>query len=79
MEQEGIMWRSWWDGGSTRGPIARAWNIDRWPTVYVLDQNRIIRFKNVRGEALDKAVDQLLTELKDADAQKDTEKPADEK
>ena len=63
MEQEGITWRSWWDGGSTRGPIARLWNVDRWPTIYVLDHQGVIRFKNIRGDALDEAVDQLIAQM----------------
>ena len=28
--------RSWWDGGDDK-PIARQWNVDSWPTIYVLD------------------------------------------
>ena len=34
-----------------------------WPTIYVLDGTGKIRFKNVRGEAMDKAVDELLKEM----------------
>ena len=63
LKKENITWRSWWDGGDTNGPIARAWNVSGWPTIYVLDHKGVIRFKNVRGEAMDKAVDQLLEEL----------------
>ena len=63
IKRENISWRSWWDGGSTRGPIARAWNVDRWPTIYVLDHLGTIRYKNIRGEELDKAVDLLLEEV----------------
>jgi hypothetical protein len=37
-----------------------------WPTVYVLDHKGMIRFKQVRGEELDKAIDQLLKELEPA-------------
>ena len=33
------------------------------PTIYVVDAKGVIRFKNVRGEAMDKAVDQLLKEM----------------
>lgn len=54
--------RTWWDGGSTRGPIATRWNVTGWPTIYVLDHKGVIRFKNTRGEALEKAVEQLLEE-----------------
>jgi hypothetical protein len=63
IEKEKMTWRSFWDGGSTSGPIARGWNVQSWPTIYVLDGKGIIRYKQVRGEALDKAVDALLKEL----------------
>jgi len=63
LKKENMTWRSWWDGGDTNGPIARAWNVSSWPTIYVLDHKGVIRFKNVRGEEMDKAVEQLLEEL----------------
>lgn len=63
MEKEEITWRSWWNGGSTSGPISTMWNVRGWPTIYVLDAKGVIRYKNVRGEAMDKAVDTLLAEL----------------
>jgi peroxiredoxin len=63
LKKENITWRSWWDGGDTSGPIARAWNVSGWPTIYVLDHKGVIRFKHVRGESMDKAVEQLLEEL----------------
>ncbi len=63
MDQEQITWRSWWNGGSTDGPIAKKWNVHSWPTLYVLDAKGVIRYKGVRNEAMDKAVDTLLKEL----------------
>jgi hypothetical protein len=63
LKKENITWRSWWDGGDTGGPIARAWNVSSWPTIYVLDAGGVIRFKNVRGEQMDKAVEQLVAEI----------------
>ncbi len=62
--EEKITWRSFWNGGSTSGPISTRWNVSSWPTIYVLDGEGRIRFKNVRGEKLDAAIDQLLGELK---------------
>ncbi len=47
----------------TGGPISTKWNVHGWPTIYVVDAKGVIRFKNVRGEAMDKAVDQLLKEM----------------
>jgi len=60
--QKGLAWRSFWDGGGTTGPIATRWNVKHWPTVYVLDQEGTIRFKNLYGRELDRAVDGLLQE-----------------
>jgi hypothetical protein len=62
MKAEHITWPSWWDK-STSGPIATAWNVHAWPTIYVLDAKGIIRFKDVRGAQLDHAVDTLLKEM----------------
>jgi peroxiredoxin len=63
IEKNNITWPSFWDGGSTRGPISTAWAVSGWPTLYVLDAKGVIRYKNVRGEAMDKAVDALMKEM----------------
>ena len=63
LEKENITWRSFWNGGSTNGPISNAWKVRGWPTIYVLDGNGVIRYRDVRGPAMDRAVDELLAEL----------------
>jgi hypothetical protein len=63
LKKENITWRSWWDGGNTRGPIATRWNVSGWPTIYVLDHKGVIRYRDVREHAMDEAVDALLKEL----------------
>ncbi|MAB79034.1 MAG: hypothetical protein CMJ89_06730 [Planctomycetes bacterium] len=63
LAKENITWRSFWDE-DTRGEIATAWNVSGWPTIYVLDHEGVIRFKNVRGDALDEAIDTLMAEAK---------------
>jgi len=63
LEMESITWRSFWNGGSTNGPISTAWRVRGWPTIYVLDANGVIRARDVRGEAMDREVDALLAEL----------------
>lgn len=60
----GVTWPSFFDGGNTGGPIAMQWGVSGWPTIYVLDHTGRIRFKGVRNEAMDAAVDQLLAEMK---------------
>ena len=62
MKKEQITWRSFWDGGKIGGPIATRWNVHAWPTIYVLDQQGVIRAKQLRGSALDKKVDELMKE-----------------
>jgi hypothetical protein len=64
LEKENITWRSFWNGPKgTRGPISEEWKVRGWPTIYVLDGNGVIRYRDVRGEAMDRAVDELLAEL----------------
>jgi hypothetical protein len=63
LERENITWPSFFDGGGTGGPIALAWGVTGWPTIYVLDEKGVIRFKKVRGERMDEAVNTLLAEM----------------
>ncbi len=68
LAEERITWRSFWNGSEgTQGPISRRWNVNGWPTIYVIDQEGRIRYKNVRFEALDQAVDALLAEMKETE------------
>ena len=63
IEEEHITWRSFWNGPEgVYGPISTKWNTGL-PTTYVIDAKGTIRFKNVRGEEMDRAVDRLLTEM----------------
>ena len=64
VKEENITWRSFWNGEQgTSGPISTAWNVSGWPTIYVLDHEGVIRYKGVRGEAMDEAVDTLLAKV----------------
>ena len=51
----------WFDGQG--GPICKKYNVRSFPTIYVLDDKGIIRYKNVRGDDMDKAVEALLKEV----------------
>ena len=63
LKEQGIAWRNVVDG-STSGPIATRWNVHGWPTIYVLDAAGRIRFRDLRDEALESAVMELLAETK---------------
>lgn len=62
LEREKITWRQALDG-TTSGPIAKQWNVRGWPTIYILDDKGVIRFKNARGQKMDEAVEKLLAEM----------------
>lgn len=63
VESEGLSWRHFWNGPKgTQGPIARQWNVEAWPTVYLIDGDGIIRHKDILGEDLDRALEKLLAE-----------------
>ena len=59
---EKMTWRSFWDGGSTSGPMATKWNIHGWPTLYVVDHKGVIRHK-WEGSPGDKVLDDSLEKL----------------
>jgi len=61
LEKEKMPWTQWW--ADPEGESAEAWHIHSFPTIYVLDAKGVIRYKNVREEELDEAVDKLLAEM----------------
>jgi hypothetical protein len=56
-----ITWRCWWEGYDRR-PNCDRWRVGFIPSVYVIDAEGIIRAKEVKGKALDEAVDLLIRE-----------------
>lgn len=64
MEKEKITWRSFWNGpDGTDGPIAKAWNVHSWPSVYLIDAKGVIRVKSFDDEKqLDRMIDELVKE-----------------
>jgi hypothetical protein len=84
-EAAGITWRSFSEGGKG-GPIAKAWNIRGWPTLYVIDAQGVIRRKHLGAPddaALDKEINVVLKAMgvdinvdDRSPIEKDTEKKA---
>jgi peroxiredoxin len=60
---QGMTWPNLRDGPG--GPIADAYAVTFYPTVYVLDAAGVIRSKHVRDRELEEAVEKLLAEVKD--------------
>ena len=67
---ERLPYRTWWDGHSqpdadavaAEGPIATRWNVTGWPTIYILDEEGVIRFVGKRGGEFIAALDELWME-----------------
>jgi hypothetical protein len=62
LEKEKITWRSFWDGGSTGGPIATRWAVEGWPTLFVIDHKGVIRQRYV-GSPGEDVLDNVLADL----------------
>lgn len=63
LEKEPMPWVHWWNGGQTGGALEK-YRVSFFPTIYVLDTKGVIRYKHLRGAALEKAVEELLREAK---------------
>jgi thiol-disulfide isomerase/thioredoxin len=61
MKKEEMPWTHWWNGQN--GPVVKDYQVMSIPSIWVLDHKGVIRFCNVRGEAMDKAVETLLAEM----------------
>ncbi len=62
---EKLAWRSWWDGGGIGGPIATRWEVELWPTLYLIDHKGVLRNVFVgwpRDKSLDEALGKLVRE-----------------
>lgn len=60
-EELDVTWPCAWQG-PREAPIARQYRVSAYPTLYVLDREGRIRYRNVQGPALDRAVATLLEE-----------------
>ena len=71
MDRERLTWRSFVDlGNAGAGPIAKDWNHSTTPTLYVLDQQGVIRHKWVGApgdKVIDAALDKLIKEAQAAE------------
>jgi hypothetical protein len=65
LEEEKITWRSFWNGPEgTGGPISKEWNVQGWPTLYIIDHKGVIKHKYLGSprdpEDLDRAIEKLV-------------------
>ena len=63
--EKNLNWRSFWNGPQgPGGPIARAWNVRGWPTLYVLDAKGVIHYKGHDGDKAIELVRELVAKAK---------------
>lgn len=54
-------WRNF-TNKQANGEISSAWGVKGWPTLYLIDHNGVIKHKGLRGEAMEKAIKEMLVE-----------------
>jgi len=63
MKKNEMPWTHWWNGAT--GGLIDDWDIDHYPTIFVLDAKGVIRYKEIREKKLEEAVETLLKEMED--------------
>ena len=61
LSNEKMPWTHWWNG--SEGGVIDDWNVQAFPTIYVIDAKGVIRFKDVRDDKLEEAVNKLLDDV----------------
>src|SRR5262249_14827783 len=60
LERKQIPWLNIFDGRN--GPNCGTWEIEGFPSIFVIDHEGVIRYRDVRGADLDDAVEKLVKE-----------------
>lgn len=58
---ESMYWTHLLDGPN--GPIITTYEVESFPSIYVLDGNGVVRYKGVRDRELERSVEKLLAEM----------------
>ena len=56
-----VTWRSFLDGKG--GPIAQAWGIQGWPTIFIIDHQGVIRHVTHEGDEIEGMIEKLMREI----------------
>ena len=62
VKEKSLTWRSF-QNTSPEEKISTTWNVKGWPTTYLIDKDGVIRYKNLRGDSLDEALEELMAEM----------------
>ena len=59
--EQRMNWTHLLDG--PHGPIITTYEVEYFPSIYVLDANGVIRYKDVRDRELERAVEKMLAQI----------------
>src|ERR1700722_16951566 len=60
-QRNNLTWSSWADG--QQGKISTKWNVQGFPTTFLIDGKGVIRYKDIRkDDDLDKTIEKLIGE-----------------
>lgn len=62
VKEKNITWRSFQNEAGSEGTISDVWGIKGWPTIFILDENGVIRWKGHGGD-IDAEITKLLAEM----------------
>ena len=62
VRQEGMSWPQVFDGKGWTTPVGRLYAVNSIPATFLIDRSGTIRYRDLRGEALREAVEELTEE-----------------
>ena len=62
IKEENISWRSFQNDEGIDGKISDVWGIQGWPTIFILDEEGVIRWKG-HGGKIDEQITSLLADM----------------
>ena len=61
VEEKNLIWRSFYAGEDPTVP--NEYGVRGWPTIFIIDADGVIRYRDIGGDAINSAVKKLLKEM----------------
>ena len=69
VKENNLNWRSWQNVGKNGKKISSKFEIRGWPTIFLIDHNRVIQSKTLRGSGLDEALEVMVSRAEEDGAE----------
>lgn len=73
VKEHSMPWAHWFNG--PEGGVLDTWNVQAFPAIYVIDAAGVIRYRNIQGDELNKAVETLVKEAEQSAKEQSAEQP----